>query len=96
MGKERETFATMVGLWYNIESKIFPTVKNFSVPGWLGPSVRTQGYRPYNHCPPWIVEMIGRIIGKFGIENFRKYIQNDNRLIVLDQILAHYQVLDLR
>ena len=94
--KERETFATIVGLWTNVESKIFPTVKNFSVPPWLAPSIRTQGYRPYNHCPPWILELVGLVIGRFGIDSFRKYIQNDNRLIVLDQILAHYQVLDLR
>ena len=95
-GKERETFSTMVGLWYNIDSKLFPTVRNFSVPSWLAPSVRTQGYRPYNHCPPWMIDLIGKVVETFGIENFRKFIQNDNRLIVLDQILAHYQVLDLR
>lgn len=95
-GKERETFATIVGLWINIESRIFPTVKNFTIPPWLAPSIRTQGYRPYNHSPPWIIELVGLVIGRFGINGFRKYIQNDNRLIVLDQILAHYQVLDLR
>ena len=93
---ERETFAVLVGLWMNIEGRIFPTVKNFSLPPWLAPSVRTQGYRPYNHCPPWIMDLVSNIVGKFGVSNLRKYIQNDNRLIVLDQILAHYQVVDLQ
>jgi len=90
--RQSDAFTAIVHLWLNLETKIFPVGKKFTLPPWLSPSVRHHGYRPYDHCPIWLHELVVDVAKKFGIDNLRRHIQNDNRLIVFDQMLAHIQI----
>jgi hypothetical protein len=87
-----KAMSVLINLWLNIEPSLFPVGKRFSLPPWLGPSVRNHSYRTYDHCPVWLHRVVVDVSRRWGSDSVRRYVQGDTRLVLLDQLLAHIQI----